>query len=86
MKYKFDGYDAILNEDDDLIYDGLDSRSADIIIRQMESLDLCEAKIAALEAELAQQKESYRIVAKNLMTYQKMKFAAQQDDQKNESA
>lgn len=55
MNYKFDGYDAILNDSDELIYDDIDDRAADIIIRQMVSLDLCEARIAELEAALCQE-------------------------------
>ena len=39
---KFDGYDAIIDDDGSVIYDGLDSRSADIIMSLMDEVEALE--------------------------------------------
>lgn len=48
---KFDGYDAIIDDEGEVVYDGLDSRSADLILRHMNQVERLEDLVTNLELE-----------------------------------
>lgn len=48
---KFDGYDAIIDDEGEVVYDGLDSRSADLILRYMNQVERLEDLVTNLELE-----------------------------------
>lgn len=48
---KFDGYDAIIDDEGEVVYDGLDSRSADLILFHMNQVERLENLVTNLELE-----------------------------------